>query len=173
MKKLDSHALQKLRTQLEELPPRQTLRPYDVIAHLAETITGAKARGYEIDDLISVLNTAGITLARNTVRNYLSRALAARRVRLQPSAAQSTTSAIASSAPSDAQRSTQPEQRLAQHRQEPDVVPPRQLAPASTLRERALAAAQTRAAETQVRDDAASSTSAPGRFTLLPDSKDI
>jgi hypothetical protein len=75
MKKLDSHALQKLRSQLEDLPPRQTLRPYDVIAQLAETITGVQARGYEIDDLVAVLNAAGITLARNTVRNYLSRAL--------------------------------------------------------------------------------------------------
>jgi hypothetical protein len=71
------NTLQRLKAQLEHLPPRQTLQPYDVVAQLAETISSAQSRGYSIDDVVAMLNAAGIKLARNTVRNYLSRARAA------------------------------------------------------------------------------------------------
>jgi hypothetical protein len=78
MKKLDTQVLQKLKLRLEDLPPRKDLRPYDVIAELAETIADTRSRGYAIGDLVAVLAEAGITLSRNTVRNYLSRARRAR-----------------------------------------------------------------------------------------------
>lgn len=76
--KIDASAVQKMRAQLEEMPPRERLRPYDVITQLAETIVSTQGRGYDVDDVMTVLRASGIELARNTVRTYLSRALATR-----------------------------------------------------------------------------------------------
>lgn len=153
MKKLDTQILQKLKGRLEEMPPRQHLRPYDVIAELAESISGVRSRGYDLDDLVTVLSDVGIKLTRNTVRNYLSRA----RKRARDSGS------------TDPSRPAAVVEALSQA----EAVPARDLAPASTLRERARAAAQARAAELQESADGAASASAPGRFSLLPDTKDI
>jgi hypothetical protein len=79
MKKLDDHAAETLITRIEQFTPRPKLRPYDVIARAAETFSSAQNRGADIDDLMTFLDELGITLARNTVRNYLSRALAEQR----------------------------------------------------------------------------------------------
>jgi hypothetical protein len=74
--KVDASAVQKMKAQFEEMPTRERLRPYDVIAQLAETIVTTQGRGYDVDDVMAVLRASGIELARNTVRTYLSRALA-------------------------------------------------------------------------------------------------
>jgi hypothetical protein len=74
MKKLDADTLHALKTRLAKLPTRQNFRAYDVVVELAETMSAARARGYEIDDLVMMLAEAGIKLSRNTVRNYLSQA---------------------------------------------------------------------------------------------------
>lgn len=74
--KVDASAVQKMKAQFEEMPTRERLRPYDVIAELAETIVTTQGRGYDVDDVMAVLRASGIELARNTVRTYLSRAVA-------------------------------------------------------------------------------------------------
>jgi hypothetical protein len=143
MKKLDSDAFQKLKSQFEGLPPRQTLRPADVIAQLVETISGAQARGYEIDDVMAMLHAAGITLARNTVRNYLSRARAARRKRGK--ASPSPTVGTTNSAPSHTQSPAQPQE------------------PAALVRAQQLRNTKT----------AHDSGRRPGSFELVPDKEDL
>jgi hypothetical protein len=97
-RKIEAATVRKLKEQLEELPQRETLRPYDVIAQLAETIASTQGRGYDIDDVMAVLHASGIELARNTVRTYLSRALAQhapRNTQTSPTA----TSSLAEAAP--------------------------------------------------------------------------
>jgi hypothetical protein len=74
MKKLDATTLHTLKIRLGELPPLQRLRPYDVIAELADTMSEVRSRGYDLDDLVTLLTESGVTLSRNTIRNYLSRA---------------------------------------------------------------------------------------------------
>lgn len=69
--------LETLKAEIEKLPPRRQLSPYEVVAELAESISGARTRGYDIDHIVTMLRAAGINLARTTVRNYLSRALRA------------------------------------------------------------------------------------------------
>lgn len=164
MKKLDTIALQELKTQLEELPTRQTLRPYDVIAQLADTISGVRNRGYDIDDLVAVLNNAGIALARNTVRNYLSKARNARGD-VGPNVAK----------PSQARVAVAPFQTSTEER--PLNEPPSTAGLASTsagsartdrlaiARERAQALREARARETSPR--------LPGTFDLIADDPDL
>jgi hypothetical protein len=77
-KRVDTATVEQLKTRMAEAPARQTLRPYDVIAELAEGITNMQSRGYDIDDITALLQAEGIQIARNTVRTYLSRALKAR-----------------------------------------------------------------------------------------------
>jgi len=75
--KLGAGTVEELKSEFEHMPARKSLRPYDVIAQLAEPIASARSRGYDIDDITAILHKAGITLARNTVRTYLSRARSA------------------------------------------------------------------------------------------------
>ena len=95
MKKLEERDAQTIISRIEEFPSRRKLRPYDVIARAAETFSNAQRRGCDIDDLMPVLRERGITLARNTVRNYLSRALSEQRTMAKPSDAQHGTGALA------------------------------------------------------------------------------
>jgi hypothetical protein len=88
MKKLDERDAQTIIARIAEFPSRHKLRPYDVIARAAETFSNAQRRGCDIDDLMPVLRDMGITLARNTVRNYLSRALSEQRRMTTPADAQ-------------------------------------------------------------------------------------
>lgn len=75
-RKFDATLVEDIKTHIAEWPQRKTLRPFDVIAQLAETIQSAKGRGYDIDDIMAILQKWDINLARSTVRTYLSRALA-------------------------------------------------------------------------------------------------
>jgi hypothetical protein len=74
MTKIDTNTVARIKQRLEALPPRQPMRPYDLIAQLTDSVSDSLERGYDIDQLMSLLEEEGIKLARNTVRNYLSRA---------------------------------------------------------------------------------------------------
>lgn len=78
MKHVDDQVLDALKLHVKQLPARRKLRPYDVVAELAELYAGARTRGYDLDDLVRALERHGIKLTRTTVRNYLSRARASR-----------------------------------------------------------------------------------------------
>jgi hypothetical protein len=151
MKKLDTQVLQILKLRLEDLPPREHLRPYDVIAQLAETISATRTRGYDIGDLVDVLADVGIKLSRNTVRNYLSRARRASAARMRsacPAATPTSNSAIEGASPKTA------------------AAP----APMTPVLARALERAQ------QLRDSNNASDSAgrtAGSFTMVPDTEEL
>jgi hypothetical protein len=148
MKKLDAQVLQKLKIRLEGLPPREHLRPYDVIAELAETITDTRSRGYDIGDLVAVLADAGITLSRNTVRNYLSRA------RRNRAPAERSARPVASNVTS--------EQASVEKSAAPAPVPDNATQVLAHARERARALRES--------TDAAAAQRSPGSFDLVPDS---
>jgi hypothetical protein len=79
MKRVQEHVLDELKEHVEKLPPRRNLRPYDIVAELLELYSGARARGYNLDDFVLVLERHGIKLTRTTLRNYISRARSAQR----------------------------------------------------------------------------------------------
>lgn len=151
MKKLDVTTLQTLKTRFDALPHQHKLRPYEVIAELAETISDARHRGYDLDDLVAVLGEAGIRLSRNTVRNYLSRARRDRpaptqQTLIKPEATNGASAEKASREKSDS-ASARPD-RAAQ----------------------VMASARVRA-QTLRESDGASTQHAPGSFELVPDSE--
>jgi hypothetical protein len=71
--------LDELRAHITELSASTPLRPYDAIELTLDSLTEARARGCSLDQIVAALARHGITLSRTTVRNYLSRARAARR----------------------------------------------------------------------------------------------
>lgn len=76
MKKPDTTTLQNVIARLEALPDRPRLSTYDLIAQLSTTISKTTGRGYDIDDIVTILRESGVKLARSTVRSYMSRARA-------------------------------------------------------------------------------------------------
>jgi biotin carboxyl carrier protein len=83
MKKFDTNTADELVTRLREKPARQTLTPFELIKRIHEQLSSAQGRAIDLDELMGELRDAGLTLKRNTVRNYLSRARAAQRNRTQ------------------------------------------------------------------------------------------
>jgi hypothetical protein len=83
MKKFDPNTADELVTRLLEKPARQTLTPFELIKRIHEQLSSAQERAIDLDELMGELRDAGLTLKRNTVRNYLSRARAAQRKRTQ------------------------------------------------------------------------------------------
>jgi hypothetical protein len=132
------------------LPPREHLRPYDIVAEPADTVTATRLAEYDIRDLVAVLAESGIKLARNTVRNYLSlvrRARAARSRAPNPDTTPTVNSTIEAAA----------------HIRPTPGPPPHGAS-------RVLANDHTRACALRESNSVASPPRAPGRFDLIPDS---
>lgn len=100
MKKLNEEAIEQLSTRLKALPEQRKHGPFDVIVRLEHELSTAQGRGYDLDDLMTVLRESGIELARSTVRNYLSRARVQQRKRTRAAQDSASTLRSASSQPS-------------------------------------------------------------------------
>ena len=74
MGKVDTSALETLSAQLEGLPARTTLTPYELVKKLAPMIGAAHARGQDFAAIGALLAGVGVRLKPATIRNYLWRA---------------------------------------------------------------------------------------------------
>lgn len=79
MTRIEPHDIDSLRTVITELPTRRLKRPYDAVVELIDTIEEALRRGCTYAELVVPLADQSIKLTPTTLRNYVSRARAARR----------------------------------------------------------------------------------------------
>jgi hypothetical protein len=74
MAKIDAELINTLSTQIELLPQRTKMTPYQVVEQLAPLIAGACERGQDLEAIAKLLKGIGVHLAPVTVGNYLRRA---------------------------------------------------------------------------------------------------
>jgi hypothetical protein len=155
MRKLDTNTLDALKARLDELPVRHRLRPFELIAQLSETLATARSRGYDLDDLVALLAEAGVTLSRNTVRNYLSRA------RRQVTHARGTSETPSGQLQPRPKEDGRDRSSLSAE------------ASANPNAPSALARARERAQQHRTTNNVSDRGSAAGSFTIVPDTKDL
>ena len=73
MANVDARFVERLREQLDALPTRSTVTSYELVARLAPAISAARARGQDLDAIVTLLEAMGVRIKPATVRNYLSR----------------------------------------------------------------------------------------------------
>lgn len=74
MPKIDTTLIPALSEQIEKLPDRTTITPYELVKRVAPVIAAACDRGQDAAAITKLLQGMGVRLSPRTLRNYLSRA---------------------------------------------------------------------------------------------------
>ena len=155
MGNFDVTALESLSEQLDNLPARKTLTPYELVRNLGPAIVAARDRGQDFKAIGGLLANFGVQLQPTTIRNYLWRARRAARGAEPPAAAETAAIAISNIPPQlSAPRAAAPVARTE--------------APASPASQPAARGAAPESPLERARRGAASSPSS-GRFELIQD----
>jgi hypothetical protein len=111
MNKVTQQTRDQLRSHVGELPTVRKIRPYDIVMTITDELEQARKRGYSLDDLVEILRSEGVTITRNTLRNYISRARSVSRKAATTASSERTVGSSKAEGPKPSRRSNTEDER--------------------------------------------------------------